>query len=191
MVTMGGLLPGSLIYTGIKPTSGNNVALVFTPASGSCAVPENCVSLHELYFACTTTNEISILNLALGCDLDIETYGQAVDGKPGPSLAVQKVTFTPVIKSNLLPPPTLPIYSDMVKVVSILPPTTRYEVRATILKEFGFLNDLPEILQEILITYYEEVGELASALLFDNITYTSYETDTKCNLPSQLPVAPH
>jgi hypothetical protein len=174
-VTQGGFL-NAQFYTGIKPASGDNIALVFTPADGSFGVPERCVELHDFYFACTTANVMSTLNLPLPCSLEIEAFARVVDDEPGVSLGIQSFIFEPIIKSNLLPPPTLPIYSDMDKATSKLPPAATYVVRATILPGYRFLSILPRELQDVLVPLYQGVGGLATTILFDNITYTACDT---------------
>lgn len=182
-MTQGGLL-GSQIYTGIKPASGRNIALVFTLAKGTFGVPEKCVKLHELHFTCTTVDIQSIANVPLGCTLEVEAFGRSVVGQPPPSLGKETFTFTPLIKSNILPPLVLPIYSDMAKAVMTFPAAASYTVRANAIPGFGFLDCFTPTVQEILLGLFGPIRELNTAALFDNITYTTYETYEPCGMGS-------
>ncbi len=120
-------------------------------------------------------------NVPLGCKMTIEALKPGVNGAPDATIASQDFTFTPVIKSNVLPPPITPIYSDMDRAIVTLPPAYKYRVSAVIVQDLGaLLNALPKAIRDIVAPLFEDSSSLATALILDDVKYTVSDQDAVC-----------
>jgi hypothetical protein len=100
----------------------------------------------------------------------------------------EKFEYTPVLKSAPLGIPSRPIFSEMRTATLDLPTASKFRVSADILPDVdGLLESAPSELRALLKPLVEFLRPLLAAkdtlpaLLLDNITYTQYETDSKCN----------
>jgi hypothetical protein len=128
---------------GIDPQSGENVALLQMPASGSFSTTGRCFELYDFYVGCTTANIQGAVNKPLPCTVTLNAYNaenELVDTK--------MVKFTP----NGLPK------STMDRFVVELKPAKTVQVDVAILN--------PNL---------ERIGSVATAALFDDISYTQYD----------------
>jgi hypothetical protein len=72
----------------------------------------------------------------------------------------------------------------MAKAVVTFPAAASYTVRANVIPGFGFLDWFTPTVKEILLGTFGPIGELNTAALFDNVTYTTYDTYEPCGTGS-------
>jgi hypothetical protein len=72
----------------------------------------------------------------------------------------------------------------MTKAVVDLPAAVSYTVRASVIPGSGFLDWFTPTVRDILLGILGLTRELTTAPLFDNVTYTTYETYEKCGVRS-------
>lgn len=72
----------------------------------------------------------------------------------------------------------------MGKAVVNLPAAASYTISASAVPGFGFLEWFTPKVRDILLSIFGPTGELATAVLFDNVTCTTYETHELCGMGS-------
>jgi hypothetical protein len=155
------------------------VALVFSPAIGNVTTSPkfSCVEVERMFSGCTTTNAQSTANIPLRCRIKVDAFGP--DGK---SIGSQVFTYEP----------NHPVFADMGDFTINLPAAKTIEFEVSVLDTPGSLLDRVLLnvllfpvsffppLQKALQELVNKGGTLATALLFDNVTYTQYFTEEDC-----------
>lgn len=171
-VTTGGFTAGGFVNVGVRPESGDNVAILARDVIISSV---SCIELQRIPFACALSNFQAEATLPLSCLMTVQPMRLGSNGEPEPipNAAAQTFDFTPQgnLEYSLFP---FSILAKM-KVADInIAPAKMFKISfisADTATVSGAVGRLPSFLQQKFFAIFGNVGNIVVDGFADSIKY--------------------